>query len=58
MREYQKLAELNPKLAEKLRKTLGLKNVPPPTVRTAETKGYGIGIGSGGGGGGSSGTYR
>jgi DNA-binding helix-hairpin-helix protein with protein kinase domain len=52
--EYQKLQNLNPKLAEKLRKTLGLKNIPPPTETYNEAptvrgqgSGYGTGNGSG-----------
>jgi tetratricopeptide (TPR) repeat protein len=48
IREYHELYDINPKLAEKLRKDLGLKNIPPP-VRTTRTTvgGTGNGIGSG-----------
>jgi DNA-binding helix-hairpin-helix protein with protein kinase domain/Tfp pilus assembly protein PilF len=54
IREYQTLYELNPKLAEKLRKQLGLKNIPPPEP-PKEIKGEatvtGNGTGSGNGSG-------
>ncbi len=42
--EYQKLLEINPKVAEKLRKDLGLKNVPPVAVEVE--KSYGVADGS------------
>ncbi len=50
IREYQKLVEINPKRAEKLRKTLGLKDIPlpPPVATTYETRGQGRGVGNGG----------
>lgn len=52
MREYQKLLNIDPKVAEKLRKDLGLNNVPPPSVTTMkEVRGTGSGNGSGNGGG-------
>jgi tetratricopeptide (TPR) repeat protein len=47
--EYQKLYELNPKLAEKLRKELGLKNVPKPESKNTYSIGSGTGSGSGSG---------
>jgi hypothetical protein len=57
-REYQKLAEMNAKLADKLRKKIGLKNVPAVPAATMEKKtvhdGTGIGTGNGYG----NGTYR
>ncbi len=53
MKEYQKLLEIDPKAAEKLRKDLGLKKVPPPkTVELKSTRGVDL-IGNGYGGGGS-----
>ena len=48
--EYQKLLEINPKVAEKLRKNLGLTNIDPPREQKYGVgDGSGIGNGSGGG---------
>ncbi len=49
MKEYFKLLDINPKIAEKLRKDLGLKNIPPPKFTTYEGRGQGSGSGGGGG---------
>lgn len=50
LKEYQKLQDINPKVAEKLRKDLGLKNMPPPTVvNQSKSQGNGIGSGTGDG---------
>jgi len=53
MKEYFKLLDINPNTAEKLRKDLGLKNVPKPTVNYYEKPVSGLrnGVGSGSGGG-------
>lgn len=51
MREYQKLSESSPRLAEKLRKNLGLKELPPPAITTGRGTGSGSGSGNGSGGG-------
>jgi DNA-binding helix-hairpin-helix protein with protein kinase domain/Tfp pilus assembly protein PilF len=46
IREYQTLYQLDSKMAEKLRKELGLKNVPLPEVKFKESS-DGVGIGGG-----------
>jgi DNA-binding helix-hairpin-helix protein with protein kinase domain/Tfp pilus assembly protein PilF len=50
LKEYQKLLEINPKTAERLRKDLGLKNVSVISDPPREQK-YGLGDGSGSGNG-------
>ncbi|HVE57067.1 MAG TPA: tetratricopeptide repeat protein, partial [Pyrinomonadaceae bacterium] len=56
LKEYVKLYDLNPKIAEKLRKDIGLENVPtinrPPSGQgNGDGSGYRTGTGVGGGGG-------
>jgi DNA-binding helix-hairpin-helix protein with protein kinase domain len=49
LREYQKLSSTSPRLAEKLRKTLGLKELPPPPATSGRGSGSGSGYGNGSG---------
>lgn len=51
IKQYEILLEIDPKVAAKLKKDLGLKNIPPPVTTTYETRGQGRGFGTSGGGG-------
>jgi DNA-binding helix-hairpin-helix protein with protein kinase domain len=48
IQQYQIINDLNPKVAEKLRKELRLKNLPPGQVELRDDTGSGNGVGSGG----------
>ena len=56
MKEYFKLREIDAKMAEKLRKALGLKNVPKNANKVNDVYGEGLGSGYGNGSGKESGT--